>query len=89
MTYPQFQQYVLKDGAPRLTRNPYADYMCFQRAARFSLSELSAYMDGLFEADLRLKSSGSQPRLVIEKLICGMCLGSRRGSDRQRERAAP
>ena len=89
MTYAQFQQYVLKDGTPRLTRNPYADYMCFQRAARFSLSELSAYMDGLFEADLRLKSSGSQPRLVIEKLICGMCLGSRRGNDRPRERAAP
>ena len=89
MTYSQFQQYVLKDGAPRLTRNPYADYMCFQRAARFSLSELSTYMDGLFEADLCLKSSGSQPRLVIEKLICGMCLGSRRGSDRQPERAAP
>ena len=89
MSYSQFQQYVLKDGAPLLSRNPYADYMCFQRAQRFSLTELSGYMDGLFEADLRLKSSGSQPRLVIEKLIFGMCLGSRRDSDRQRERAAP
>jgi len=89
MSYQQFQQYVLKDGAPLLSRNPYADYMCFQRAQRFSMIELSAYMDGLFEADLRLKSSGSQPRLVMEKLIFGMCLGSSRDSDRQRDRAAP
>jgi DNA polymerase-3 subunit delta len=87
MTYQQFQQNVLKDGAPLLTRNPYADYMCFQRAERFSLRELSGYMDGLFEADMRLKSSGSQPRLVMEKLIFGMCLGASRGSGRGRERA--
>ena len=46
-------------------------------------------MDGLFEADLRLKSSGSQPRLVIERLILGMCLGSRRDNNRQRERIVP
>lgn len=87
MAYQQFQQNVLKDGAPLLTRNPYADYMCFQRAERFSLSELSVYMDGIFEADLRLKSSGSQPRLVMEKLILGMCLRVSRSSGRGQERA--
>jgi DNA polymerase III subunit delta len=74
MTYPQFQRTVLKDGAPLLTRNPYADYMCFQRAERFSLRELGACMEMIFEADLHLKSSRRQPRLVIEKLILGMCL---------------
>ena len=42
MSYPQFQQYVLKEGAPLLTRNPYADYMCFQRAERFSWPSLVA-----------------------------------------------
>lgn len=87
MTYQQFQQNVLNNGAPLLTRNPYADYMCFQRAERFSLTELSAYMDGIFEADLRLKSSGSQPRLVMEKLILGMCLRMSRGSGRGQERS--
>jgi DNA polymerase-3 subunit delta len=89
MSYSQFQQQVLKDGAPLLTRNPYADYMCFQRAEGFSLNELSSYMHGLFEADLRLKSSGNQPRLVLEKLIFHMCLGMRRESGRQRERTVP
>ncbi len=84
MTYQHFQQNVLSNGAPLLTRNPYADYMCFQRAERFSLTELSAYMDEIFEADLRLKSSGSQPRLVMEKLILGMCLRARHPSGRGR-----
>jgi DNA polymerase-3 subunit delta len=76
MTYHQFQQQVLRQGTPLLTRNPYADYMCFQRADHFSLSELRGYMEGIYDADFRLKSSGSQPRLVMERLILGMCLGS-------------
>ena len=87
MTYPQFQRTVLKDGAPLLTRNPYADYMCMLRAERFSLGELDGYMEQIFEADLRLKSSRSLPRLVIEKLILDMCLKSRR--DRPHGRVAP
>jgi DNA polymerase-3 subunit delta len=86
ISYPQFQQTILRDGAPLLTRSPYADYMCFQRAEGFSLSELSGYMNDIFDADLRLKSSGNQPRLVMEKLILGMCLKTsrgRRGQDRE------
>lgn len=79
MSYQQFQQTVLQSGAPLLGRNAYADYLCFQRAERFSLSQLLGYMDAIFEADLRLKSSGHQPRLVIEKLILGMCLKSAGG----------
>jgi DNA polymerase III subunit delta len=85
MTYQQFQQNVLTEGKPLLTRNPYADYMCFQRAQHFSLDELRLCMEGLFDADLRLKSSGSQARLVLEKWILGICLGLRAKKDsRQR-----
>ena len=87
MTYQQFQQQVLRQGAPLLTRSPYADYMCFQRADHFSLSELRAYMEGIHEADFRLKSSGSQPRLVMERLILGMCLGSAKKTFTARFRA--
>lgn len=78
MTYQQFQQIVLRYAKPLLTRNPYADYMCFQRAEHFSLDELRVGMEGLFEADLRLKSTGSQPRLVLEKWILSMCLDVQR-----------
>jgi DNA polymerase-3 subunit delta len=74
MSYQQFQQTVLPQGTPPLTRNPYADYMCFQRAERFSSADLRGYMEGLFDADWRLKSSAGQPRLVMEKLILNMCL---------------
>jgi DNA polymerase III subunit delta len=76
MTYQQFQQQVLQQGTPLLTRNPYADYMCFQRADQFSLSDLRGYMDSIYDTDFRLKSSGSNPRLVMERLILGMCLGA-------------
>jgi len=77
MSYPQFQQRVLQQGAPLLTRNAYADYMCFERADQFSVSALRAHMEGIFDTDLRLKSSGSDPRLVMERLLLGMCLRPR------------
>ena len=77
MSYQQFQQQVLPQGTPLLTRNAYADYMCFERANQFSLSELRAHMEGIFDTDLRLKSSGGDPRLVMERLLLGMCLRPR------------
>jgi DNA polymerase-3 subunit delta len=89
MSYQQFQQTVLPQGAPLLTRNPYADYMCFQRAERFSLADLRAYMEGIFDADFRLKSSGSQARLVLEKLLLGMCLGGQRAKQPSPTRVGP
>ncbi|MGH7796197.1 MAG: DNA polymerase III subunit delta [Candidatus Binatia bacterium] len=78
MTYQQFQQSVLKQGTSLLGRNPYGDYVCLQRAERFSMAELRSFMERLLDADLRLKSSGSQPRIVLEKLFLEMCLGARR-----------
>jgi len=86
MTYLQFQQSVLKDGTPLLTRNPYADYMCFQRADTFSLGELRSYMESVYEADVRLKSSGGTPRLVMERMIVKMCLGAPKGKGTQERR---
>ena len=76
MTYAQYQQSVIKQRVPMLTRNPYADYMCFQRADKFSIGALRRYMDEIYAADLCLKSSGANPRLVMERLILEMCLQS-------------
>jgi DNA polymerase-3 subunit delta len=85
ITYAQFQQIMLKHEIPALGRNPYADYMCLQRAQRFSLAELRLFMEGLFDADLKLKSSGVEPRIVLEKLILEMCLRRQQpGTQRQR-----
>ncbi len=85
MTYSQFQQIVMKDRAS--TRNPFADYMCFQRAEHFSLKQLRSYMEGIYETDLCLKSSGSAPRLVLERLILKMCLGAGRQRTRSHQGA--
>jgi DNA polymerase-3 subunit delta len=87
MSYQQFQQNILGQGTPLLSRSPYADYMCFQRADNFSLSELAFYMERIFEADLRLKSTGSHPRLLLERLILGMCLTTRQSTPAQSGRA--
>jgi len=89
MTYPQFQQTVLKQGGSLLGgRNPYGDFMCLQRAERFSLVELSSFMQRLFEADLRLKSNAGQPRIVLEKLFLDMCLGAPKRSSRRESMGA-
>ena len=76
MTYGQFQQSVLNQSEPMLTRNPYADYMLFQRADKFSISVLRGYLAEISEADLCLKSSGGNPRLIMESLVVNMCLQS-------------
>jgi DNA polymerase III subunit delta len=77
MTYKQFEHAILDQRTTLLTRNPYADYLCFQRAGSFSLSELLSYIRGIHDADLRLKSSGTNPKMVMERLILQMCLGGR------------
>jgi DNA polymerase-3 subunit delta len=77
MTYKQFENAILDSKTTLLTRNPYADYLCFQRAETFSLPELLSYMRDIHDADLRLKSSGASPKLVMERLILHMCLGAR------------
>lgn len=74
MSYSQFQQIILKQTVPMLTRNPYGDYMSFQRADKFSLTALRRYMSEICEADFRLKSSGGNPRLVMERLVLNLCL---------------
>ena len=81
MSYTQFQQQMLQGGKPLLTRNAYADYMCLQRAEKFSLHELLTHLKAIYDADLRLKSKASDPRIVLEQLILGMCLGASRPND--------
>jgi DNA polymerase III subunit delta len=86
MSYNQFQQTVLVENAAFFTRNPYGEYLCLQRAEQFSLTDLRSYTDAIFAADLRLKSSGGQPRLVLENLLLTMCLGGSKSELKGRAR---
>ncbi len=75
MTYPQFQISVLQQGAPLLSRSPYADYMSFKTAENFTTQELLQFLGWIYQADIRLKSTGNPPRMVMERLILEMCHG--------------
>jgi DNA polymerase III delta subunit len=74
MTYHQFQQRVCGDGTAPLTRSAYADFMCMQRADKFTLRELRSHLARIYETDLRLKTTGNHPGLLLEKLVLAMCL---------------
>lgn len=74
MTYPQFQKSVLQGGPPLVTRTPYGDYMAFQKADNFTTAKLLRYLEEIYQADIRLKSTGYPPRMVMERLILEMCL---------------
>jgi hypothetical protein len=75
MSYAQFQGVLAHGPTPQRARSSYADYMCLLRAERLSITELLRYMSGIHDADLCLKSSGKNPRTVLERLILGACLG--------------
>jgi hypothetical protein len=45
-------------------------------------------MQGLFDADLCLKSSTGQPRIVLEKLFLEICLGTPKHSSRRESAGA-
>jgi DNA polymerase III delta subunit len=73
MSSQEFQSKVLQRGAPLLTRNPYADYMSFQRAENFTTEELVNDLHLIYQTDIRLKSTGSPPLMVMERLVLEMC----------------
>ncbi|MEK7378674.1 MAG: DNA polymerase III subunit delta, partial [Candidatus Binatota bacterium] len=65
MTYLQFQKSVLQGGPPLVTRTPYGDYMAFQKADNFTTAKLLRYLEEVYQADIRLKSTGNPPRMVM------------------------
>ncbi|MEK6614396.1 MAG: DNA polymerase III subunit delta, partial [Candidatus Binatota bacterium] len=68
MSYPQFQKSMLHDGVAPLPGNPYFVYMSFKSADNFTLKELVRYLGLLYQTDIRLKSTGHPPRMVMERL---------------------
>ena len=59
-----------------LAKNPanaYPVYQLLKKAERFGRDELLRALDALREADIKLKSSGLNPRLVLERVIAAVC----------------
>lgn len=53
--------------------NPYPVYKMMQKSVKFSKQDLLASMEHLSKADLRLKSTGQNPKLVLEEAIFFIC----------------
>lgn len=49
--------------------NPYPVYQMFLKSEKFTMAELMEAIECLSEADLKLKTSGQNPKLVLEKAI--------------------
>jgi len=73
MTYDQFKEALFPQVSPPLPANPFAAYMSFKNADTFTAAELARYLKLIYQADIRLKSSGNSPRIVMERLILEMC----------------
>jgi DNA polymerase-3 subunit delta len=54
-------------------KNPYPVYQMLLKSERFSTDELIAVFELLSQTDLSLKSTGQNPRLLLEKLILFIC----------------
>ena len=57
----------------KASRSPYPLYQLFRKADRFRPEELADAMGRLAEVDQLLKSSGKNPRLVLESTILAIC----------------
>ena len=53
--------------------NPYPVYQMLLRSERFTTNELIEDLKRLSEADLRLKSTGGNPKIILEKVIFHIC----------------
>ncbi len=85
-TYRQFQDRLypnLADGSAKgkksknnlVGQHPYVIYNTLNQAERFSWDELVRLMDSLVETDIALKSSGGDPKLLMERLLFGAARG--------------
>jgi DNA polymerase-3 subunit delta len=54
-------------------KNPFPIYQTLKKADNFSLEALTAAMLDLSETDRRMKSTGQDPRILLEGFMIGLC----------------
>ena len=60
-------------GIVKNPQNPYPVFQMAQRAQGFDPRELQAAVETLCDADLQMKSTAKNPRLILEKVIFTIC----------------
>jgi DNA polymerase III delta subunit len=56
-----------------VSQHPYVVYQSLKNAGRFTRSELAGYLEMLVRIDLALKSTGQEPRLLLERFLLAVC----------------
>jgi DNA polymerase III subunit delta len=54
-------------------KSPFPVYQTLKKADRFSIEALTSAMIDLSETDVRMKSTGQDPRMLLERFLIGLC----------------
>ncbi len=54
-------------------KNTYPIFQLFKKSERYTKEELLEAIGALYQVDKLLKSSGQNPKLVLEKIILDIC----------------
>jgi DNA polymerase III subunit delta len=83
MDYGRFQKAILPtlkgltaDGEEPIavvSQHPFVIYQALKNAERFTRAELTGYLDLLVRTDLALKTTGQDPRLLLERILIAVC----------------
>jgi DNA polymerase-3 subunit delta len=83
MDYGRFQKAVHPavkklsgDGTDAIaiaTQHPFVVYQALKNAGRFTRAELAGFLDLLVRTDLALKTTGQDPRLLLERILIAVC----------------
>ncbi len=65
-----------KEQVALVSQHPFVVYQALKNAGRFSRAELTGYLELLLRTDLALKTTGQDPRLLLERFLIAVC-GSR------------
>lgn len=55
------------------SQHPFVVYQALKNAGRFTRAELAGYLDLLVRTDLALKTTGQDPRLLLERILIRVC----------------
>ncbi|MEA1935301.1 MAG: DNA polymerase III subunit delta [Thermodesulfobacteriota bacterium] len=70
--YPDIKEY--KKGNMLAGQHPYVIYNALKNSRGFSYKEIAGHFETLVDVDIALKTTGKDPRLMLERLLTDICL---------------
>ena len=69
-----------KETIALVSQHPFVVYQALKNAGRFTRAELAGYLELLVRTDLALKTTGHEPRLLLERVLIQVCGAGRSSS---------